>query len=295
MSILLQLNCNHSCIVNQCSLAIWLLSYFIIHIFRLIDWLDEYNPGSFRQAQVSFSSRIPLVIPFGDATTMSTHLQLYCNEKPMRQMLQDNSSYVDPASLNNKYSGHNSDSSLLPHIYMLTKHSNGSLNQWQVSFAESSKYSTVLSICHNSRACGHRFRTNSAASHAVLPLLLTSSHHNTPKGKRYSGKNSKKLFWIYQVESICQGLVVHVCKQTRTQPKSDCSDWHKYEWAYYEFLCPACTTLILVVICFILHLSYLKKIIVGMFAKSFIKYNIANYFDLSQYHWYWIFRTENRA
>ncbi len=29
------------------------------------DFLDEYQPGAFRQAQVSFSSRIPNAIPIG--------------------------------------------------------------------------------------------------------------------------------------------------------------------------------------------------------------------------------------
>lgn len=94
-------------------------------------------------------------------------------------------------------------SSQLPHIYMLTKHLNGSLNLWKVgivthcmtirnmaailtsfligfqaNFAENSKYRTCVSLSHSSRACGHRFRTNSAASHPVLPLLITTSHHN---------------------------------------------------------------------------------------------------------------------
>lgn len=45
--------------------------------FRIIEWLDEYHPGSFRQAQVSFSTRIPSAFPLGDATTMSTNVCLY--------------------------------------------------------------------------------------------------------------------------------------------------------------------------------------------------------------------------
>ncbi|XP_017300850.1 uncharacterized protein LOC108252767, partial [Diaphorina citri] len=43
----------------------------------LVEWLDEYHPGSFRQAQVSFSTRIPSAFPLGDATTMSTNVSLY--------------------------------------------------------------------------------------------------------------------------------------------------------------------------------------------------------------------------
>ena len=37
-----------------------------------------------------------------------------------------------------------------------------------------------MNVAHVSRASGHRFRTSSTACHPVLPLLLTSSHHNAP-------------------------------------------------------------------------------------------------------------------
>lgn len=65
-----------------------------------------------------------------------------------------------------------------PNVLMISKHSDGSLNQWSVSFAEGSAFSTVLSISHKSRYCGHRFHLNDLACHSVLPLLLTTSHHN---------------------------------------------------------------------------------------------------------------------
>lgn len=42
-----------------------------------IEWLDDYYPGSFRQAQVSFSTRIPSAFPLGDAMSMSTTVNLY--------------------------------------------------------------------------------------------------------------------------------------------------------------------------------------------------------------------------
>lgn len=43
----------------------------------MVEWLDEYHPGSFRQAQVSFSTRIPSAFPLGDAMTMSNNVCLY--------------------------------------------------------------------------------------------------------------------------------------------------------------------------------------------------------------------------
>lgn len=63
---------------------------------------------------------------------------------------------------------------------MVTKHTNGTLNLWQLTFADKSKFSQVLSIGHASRASGHRFRVNDVTCHPVLPLLLTTSHHNLP-------------------------------------------------------------------------------------------------------------------
>ena len=51
---------------------------------------------------------------------------------------------------------------------------------FQVSFTETSKFQTVVSVAHAARVCGHRFRANAAACHPVLPLLLTTSHHNLP-------------------------------------------------------------------------------------------------------------------
>lgn len=63
-------------------------------------------------------------------------------------------------------------------ICLVTKHDNGTLNLWQLVFADKTKFSQVLSIGHRSRASGHRYRVNDITCHPVLPLLLTTSHHN---------------------------------------------------------------------------------------------------------------------
>ena len=165
--------------------------------FRLVDWLDEYHSGSFRQPQVSFASRIPNAIPVADAMTMSPHLLLYCNygKLDLKAALKEtdskpaaDSDKSQPGGGGARYSANamgkgspgQSDNTLIPNLLMLSKHRNGSLNLWQVGCADKSKFSSVLSIAHASRACGHRFHTNSATCHPVLPLLLTTSHHNTP-------------------------------------------------------------------------------------------------------------------
>lgn len=55
-------------------------------IHRVVDWLDEYHSGSFRQAQVSFSTRIPAAFPLGDATTMSNNVSLYHTSGSLLQL-----------------------------------------------------------------------------------------------------------------------------------------------------------------------------------------------------------------
>ncbi|XP_066567407.1 dmX-like protein 1 isoform X2 [Amia ocellicauda] len=152
-----------------------------------VDWLDEYQPGMFRQVQVSFVSRIPVAFPTGDANSLSRSVVMYACTKNVDLAIQQGKQ--KPSGMTRSSSmlisfGHNKSSSSLklsiftPNVLMISKHADGSLNQWAVSFAEESAFSTVLSVSHKSRYCGHRFHLNDLACHSVLPLLLTTSHHN---------------------------------------------------------------------------------------------------------------------
>ncbi|XP_071118494.1 dmX-like protein 2 isoform X1 [Haliotis cracherodii] len=162
----------------------------------LVDWLDECNPYCFRQAQVSFSSRLPNAFPIPDARTMASNVLMYCNYSKMdiksamkmsesKVSMMEHEGFVrhsgQPATATGKNSPGQNDNMLIPNVLMISKHSNGSINQWQISFSDNSKFQTIVSVAHASRACGHRFRTNSASCHPVLPLLLTTSHHNIPE------------------------------------------------------------------------------------------------------------------
>ncbi|XP_060091539.1 dmX-like protein 1 isoform X1 [Heteronotia binoei] len=152
-----------------------------------VGWLDEYQPGMFRQVQVSFVSRIPVAFPTGDANSLCRSIVMYaCTRNvdlAIQQGKQKLSSFGHSCSMLIS-SGHSKSSNSLklsiftPNVMMISKHADGSLNQWLVSFAEESAFSTVLSISHKSRYCGHRFHLNDLACHSLLPLLLTTSHHN---------------------------------------------------------------------------------------------------------------------
>ncbi|XP_060840547.1 dmX-like protein 2 isoform X2 [Rhopalosiphum padi] len=213
------------------------------YLIWVVDWLDEYHPGSFRQAQVSFSTRIPNAFPLGDATTMSHNVCLYHTSGSSLQLafrdvvktaaaapsrspsdvhgingdygdsslprvleedgdslagdidLHHQNESVEPSSLTENGKPNRANSTMgedsgtfndiisappCPTLSMVTKHTNGTLNLWQLTFADKSKFSQVLSIGHASRASGHRFRVNDVTCHPVLPLLLTTSHHNLP-------------------------------------------------------------------------------------------------------------------
>ncbi|KAG9487910.1 hypothetical protein GDO78_007614 [Eleutherodactylus coqui] len=153
-----------------------------------VDWLDEYQPGMFRQVQVSFSCRIPVAFPTGDANSLCRSIVMYASTKNVDLAIQQgkqkpagiaHSSSMLISAGQNKLSSSLKLSIFTPNVLMISKHADGSLNQWQVSFAEESAFSTVLSISHKSRYCGHRFHLNDLACHSVLPLLLTTSHHNS--------------------------------------------------------------------------------------------------------------------
>nr|XP_019954783.1 PREDICTED: dmX-like protein 1 isoform X2 [Paralichthys olivaceus] len=157
-----------------------------------VDWLDEYQPGMFRQAQVSFVSRIPVAFPAGDAISLSHSVVMYACNKNVDLAIQHGRQRPSGSTLPQAKSalisyrdqGKTTPSSSLrlsiftPYVLMISKHADGSLNQWAVSFAEDSAFSTVLSVSHKSRYCGHRFHLNDLACHSLLPLLLTTSHHN---------------------------------------------------------------------------------------------------------------------
>ena len=236
----------------------WHTSYdllFSIHpvdgslLVWLVEWLDETCPGSFRQAQVSFSSRIPNAIPLGDAITMSHNVSLYAPQSflDLRFVIANNGKQygenlcceygccrADGQGEENLANTENEEAAakeeanenedddalyqndedhseleknkmllLTPTVCMVTKHNNGSLNLWHIGFAENTNFTQVLSISHKNRVCGHRFRVNDISCHPVLPLLLTTSHHNLP-GLNSVTKNSMKNHNLYPGSSTDQ-------------------------------------------------------------------------------------------
>ncbi|XP_029901913.1 dmX-like protein 2 isoform X4 [Myripristis murdjan] len=161
-------------------------SFLVWHV----KYLDEYIQGIFRQVQVSFSSRIPVAFPTGDANSLSKNILMYActlteGESPgAGEQGRGAHRVAHSASASAGLGSPALGPSLTPYpgigpaVMMVSKHVDGSLNQWAVTFAERSAFSNVLTVSHKFRYCGHRFHLNDQACHTVLPLLLTSSHHN---------------------------------------------------------------------------------------------------------------------
>ncbi|XP_066150653.1 dmX-like protein 2 isoform X3 [Euwallacea fornicatus] len=177
----------------------------------VVEWLDEFHPGSFRQAQVSFSTRIPSAFPIGDSMSMSTTVSLYSTTPLVKHLVKEavNREYCNRNLSSVKEEDENKPCSesiccaedqndSVPVVYLVTKHDNGTLNLWHLTFADQSKFAQVLSIGHKSRASGHRFRVNDITCHPVLPLLLTTSHHNIVDQKgpmKSNGFCSELILW----------------------------------------------------------------------------------------------------
>ncbi|XP_071345144.1 dmX-like protein 2 isoform X7 [Trachinotus anak] len=161
-------------------------SFLVWHV----KYLDEFNQGIFRQVQVSFSSRIPVAFPTGDANSLSKNILMYActltegesavagEQGRMVQRVSHSASASVGLGSPALASPSNPRPGISPAVMMVSKHVDGSLNQWAVTFAERSAFSNVLTVSHKFRYCGHRFHLNDQACHTVLPLLLTSSHHN---------------------------------------------------------------------------------------------------------------------
>ncbi|XP_062280598.1 dmX-like protein 2 isoform X1 [Scomber scombrus] len=161
-------------------------SFLVWHV----KYLDEFNQGIFRQVQVSFSSRIPVAFPTGDANSLSKNILMYActlteggsagagEQGRMVQRISRSASASAGLGSPALAPSSNSHPGTSPAVMMISKHVDGSLNQWAVTFAERSAFSNVLTVSHKFRYCGHRFHLNDQSCHTVLPLLLTSSHHN---------------------------------------------------------------------------------------------------------------------
>lgn len=169
----------------------------------LVEWLDVQNGVPYRQPQVSFLSRIPSVLPPADANSLLNKLMVYCPRedkvRALRNVMINKGDFISTGRRKGaKPSGmalnisRSSFSSLSggthPTAMMISTHRDGALNLWQLSFADNSSFSTIVSVSHHLRRCGHRYPITNILAHPELPLMLSTSSHEI------EGRNDTDLF-----------------------------------------------------------------------------------------------------
>ncbi|GMT07275.1 hypothetical protein PENTCL1PPCAC_29449, partial [Pristionchus entomophagus] len=170
----------------------------------LITWTVEWLDDMHKSPMVSFTSRLPNAFPLTDAASLHSNLVTFNPHDPAYlEVLRRNASL---AQENNRLPEKLAEKRNMNTVYLLTNHDNGSLNLWQLSMDENSLFSTILSITHMSRMCGHRFQISQVVAHPVLPLLLTSSQFGkSEKGQEGRDALSEVILWkINPVGPLCK-------------------------------------------------------------------------------------------
>ena len=175
----------------------------------LVEWLDVQNGVPYRQPQVSFLSRIPNVLPPADANSLLNKLIVYCPRedkvRALRNVMLNKNDIISTGqrittksgamALNISRSSYGSfTGGTHPTAIMISTHRDGALNLWQLAFADNSSFSTVVSVSHHARRCGHRYPITNILAHPELPLMLsTSSHEMETTRKGEDGFNNVDL------------------------------------------------------------------------------------------------------
>ena len=170
---------------------IFFVFVFFFQFERLIDWLDEHMPGTYRQPQVSFHAKLPNTMPVGDAFSLTNSVFLYSQK--LKKFSPSKTGTALTESTDKLYQFESKQHLMGVVVSMVSKHSNGTLNLWRLQFQENSRYQSLVNVTHLSRVCGHRFRVSDISSHPILPFLLTNAINDT---KTVSNSHTKDLLCI---------------------------------------------------------------------------------------------------
>ena len=170
-----------------------------------VESLDSALGTDFKQSQISFSSCIPDVFPAADAHSLLQNIILY--RLPGKLSMQtfnsidQSSMYTHGRPTKTSVIGRASPSLSLvsvetgahPPVAMITTHKDGSMNQWQIDFADNTAFSMLISITHLTRLSGHRFPLTGMFPHPSLPLLLSVSTFSSKneENTEYGGVGSE--------------------------------------------------------------------------------------------------------
>ena len=160
----------------------------------LVDYLDDFTSAFYRQPQVSFASRIPAAFTKADASSLNWTGTFYY--KNLSRLIELNPKFhksfgpaKDQTSSQNAQKTVASDLALT-HLFSLlvSAHSDGTLNLWQLTFSDVSNFTGIASVTHLRRNCGPRFATSLLATHPILPLVISTSQNSGSKDREVKGK-----------------------------------------------------------------------------------------------------------
>ncbi len=204
----------------------------------LVESLDSALGADFKQSQISFSSCIPDVFPSADAHSLLQNLILYRLPGKLNMQTvnaaEQSCIYTHGRSTKASVLGQASPSLSLvsvetgahPPVAMITTHKDGSMNQWQVDFADNTAFSTLISLSHLTRLSGHRFPLTGMFPHPSLPLLLSVSTFTTKSEDivEYEGHSSKVDDEGCEQEQVLNGdCELKDCKESKENEHSDSS------------------------------------------------------------------------
>ena len=169
----------------------------------LVDYLDDFTSAFYRQPQVSFASRIPAAFSKADADSLCWTKTFYHNDA--QTYISTSLRSQSQTSLNLKQ---NRFMSLTPSAgqasltsefttaqlfsFLVSAHSDGTLNMWQLTFSDVSNFVGVASVTHYRRNCGPRFDTTLLVTHPTLPLVISTSQNKIPSDRPVSDLSQKE-------------------------------------------------------------------------------------------------------
>ena len=159
---------------------------------------------------MSFASRIPAAFTKADASSLNWSGTFYY--KNLSRLV--TSDHANLTSGKEALPFHRAQQSMasdlaVMHLFslMVSAHSDGTLNLWQLTFSDVSNFTSIASVTHLRRNCGPRFATALVVTHPVLPLVISTSK-NTGSGNRDTDWKGKRNAYFPRIEECASELML---------------------------------------------------------------------------------------
>jgi len=160
----------------------------------LVDYLDDFTSAFYRQPQVSFASRIPAAFTKADASSLNWS-GIFYYKNLSRLVSLDYSGLTSGKHQPYSQSSQQQMASdlAITHLssFLVSAHSDGTLNLWQLTFSDVSSFTGIASVTHLRRNCGPRFATALVVTHPILPLVISTSKNSASGNRDLDGQEKR--------------------------------------------------------------------------------------------------------